>query len=408
MGVCFIGQISTIDERRILNTNAYWRSVGYSKMMISNSATRKTKTDSPRNNTGFRERFRLWDQLDQPKFGKEVIEKESLGHQRYFIYRCGKPNGRLKKCGGWGDRLNGVIKSYLIANLTGRVFKAEFLHPACNMSKYIIQNRVNWSLPIPSKFPKNRSDYNIIKHMDGHSFIKSIRTTNFTTYFNINKTFIYYLSNHADLKTLKKSKLYTNELSWMKNMTDEDAYAAIYKHLFKLSPRLQTSLQTILSEHLPSPKHKLVCVHVRMGSNPSMWDSAIRMSLDNLPTVWSFISNQSSSDYHKVFVMSDSAEVMTSAKEQPFRNRLVTIPGKIVHVDRTKGGNIEEDDLCDGFEKLVLEHHVLMNCDVLVRGHSGLSTIASFIRGSDSELYCLQRTGVISPCLRNDRSQWSQ
>ena len=84
--------------------------------------------------------------------------------------------------------------------------------------------------------------------------------------------------------------------------------------------------------------------------------------------------------------MSDSAEVIASAKQQPFQNRLITIPGEIVHVDKHHGKT--DDVMCDGFEKLVLEHHLLMNCDVLVRGHSGLSYIAAAIRLEQHLLLC--------------------
>ena len=53
----------------------------------------------------------------------------------------------------------------------------------------------------------------------------------------------------------------------MQNLTPADIYAELYKTLFKLSPRLEQHLANILDAALPTPQHKLVCIHVRMGHN---------------------------------------------------------------------------------------------------------------------------------------------
>ena len=134
-------------------------------------------------------------------------------------------------------------------------------------------------------------------------------------------------------------------------------------------------------------------------------DSEVRNKLENLPKIWEFVNKLSKSATDKVYVMSDADDVISSARNQSFSDRLVTIPGPIVHVDKKNGQKTEL--MCEGFEKLVLEHHLLMNCDVLVRGHSGLSVIASAIRGTDKDLYCLQDDGSIVLCVRNNFSTFN-
>ena len=47
---------------------------------------------------------------------------------------------------------------------------------------------------------------------------------------------------------------------------------------------------------------------------------------------------------------------------------------------------------------------VTMHCDVLVRGHSGLSVLAAAIRGTDRGLYRLEDDGTILPARRNNFS----
>ena len=67
----------------------------------------------------------------------------------------------------------------------------------------------------------------------------------------------------------------------------------------------------------------------------------------------------SKSPTDKVYVMSDADDIIASARNQTFSDRLLMVPGTIVHVDKQDGQKTER--LCEGFEKLVLEHHLLMN-----------------------------------------------
>ena len=149
--------------------------------------------------------------------------------------------------------------------------------------------------------------------------------------------------------------------------------------------------------------HEITCsstLQVRLGHEAFEKDWARRNSLSNLPKIWGFIEEQSKSDFDKVFVMSDSDTVIASAKNQSFAKRLVLVPGEIIHVDKFPGRT--DVEACTGMAKLLVEHHILMNCDVFVRGHSGLSVIASQVRGTDKGLYCLHGDGNIVPCQRNN------
>ena len=346
----------------------------------------------------FREKFLLWDLYQTPAVGHDQAEFHT-DNDNFLIYRC--DTGRMSLCGGWGDRLKGVMVTYMLANLTGRTFKAEFLNPHCDMTRYLVPNKVNWSLPIPSVFPTNDSEFRILRYVDDHAFKNNIEATNLSAIIEERYKYVYFIANLENLSGLSRSKLYAQQLAWTQGLSPADIYAAVYKRMFKLAPRLQMKLQRILFGALPTKKHRLVCIHVRMGRNPSIADDTeVRNSVGNLPNIWKFVNKRSSSEYDKVFVMSDSDEVLQSAKQQTFKDRLVTIPGDIVHVDKT--GERSQSVMCGGFEKLVMEHHMLMNCDVLIRGHSGLSVLASAIRGSDRDLYCLMDNGQIIPCSRNN------
>ena len=128
--------------------------------------------------------------------------------------------------------------------------------------------------------------------------------------------------------------------------------------------------------------------------------------MKNLPKIWSWVETQSKTDLDKVFVTSDSYKVIMSAEDQSFKHRLVTIPGTIIHSNKF-GSLMNITNVCSALDRLFLEHHMLMNCDVFVRGHSGLSVIASAVRGTDEGLYCLHTDGNIQPCHRNNFTTFS-
>merc|ERR1711963_1274561 len=85
-------------------------------------------------NLTYRQKYQLWDSYEPAKIGLETGVEEN----GYFIYRC--DGVKMNICGGWADRLKGAMFTYLLANITGRVFKAEFLVPKCDMTNYIIPN----------------------------------------------------------------------------------------------------------------------------------------------------------------------------------------------------------------------------------------------------------------------------
>ena len=332
----------------------------------------------------FRKRFLLWDLEQRYPFNDDVTNTGD----NYFMYMCSGV------CGGWGDQLKGTFFSYLIANLTGRRFKAQYLKHMCGMTNYVVPNRVNWSVSDTWKPSANESGWH-----RGGGFKSRVSTVNLTELFHMDKKYIFSLWNLDYVTGMMKSTVYKNELSWMKGLSRAEVFAAIYQHLFKLHPRLQAILDKFLYNTLPTPKHRLVCIHIRLGREANWGDWKIRNSLSNLPKIWSWVANHTMSEHDRLFLMSDSNTVISSAYNQTFADKLVTVPGPIVHINKFDRKNMTR--VCDGVEKLILEHHVVMNCDVFVRGISGLSDIAAAVRGSDTGLYCLLADGTIEACERN-------
>uniref|UniRef100_A0A0B7BA76 L-Fucosyltransferase n=1 Tax=Arion vulgaris TaxID=1028688 RepID=A0A0B7BA76_9EUPU len=354
----------------------------------------QTITDMVTTRSTFRDNFLLWNKARQ-NIAETIYPYSSDKASRYLIYRC--DSGRLSHCGGLADRLKGMIAGYIIANITDRQFKAEILNPNCYLHQYIIPNLVNWSLSTSfhQSLDKIASDTKIVNLMNNKIIYNNIGNINFTELIGSSK-YVYFRANLDYSQGFRHSHLHRDKLSWMEQVTPDQIQATIFKQLFSLSPRLQSRLQNLLAQELPTSKHKLVCAHVRMGKNPTLpTDYFTRLSSEHLPNVWKFIKHHSTSDFHKVFVMSDSAEVMNQSRLQEFGARLVLTPGVIGHVDIP--ANLNTEDMCSATEKVIFDLHLLMNCDVLMISDSGLSRLAAYVRGSDEGLYCLDKERVI-PC----------
>lgn len=383
---------SALIQVKQAQTNANFPVLRHEVPSCNESRQQKTKISE------FRENFLLWDYVNQI----HMRDKAARTGRGVVMYECNR------FCGGWADQIKGTIFSYLVANLTGRTFKARYLKPRCGILNYIVPNRVNWFMNESFEIPENEMSTH--KLLGQKRFKFNIKTSNFTEFFGLDsndyKKYHSILFNLEGVSGLKKSEVYKNELSWMKNMSLADIYGIIYKRLFKLSPRLQNHLDKVLQEALPTPKHRLICIHVRLGHEAFGTDWARRNSVKNLPKIWSWIKSEIKSDFDKVFVTSDSDKVIASAYNQSFSDRLLTFSGSIIHSNKYMYDqkHLNQTSVCSGMERLFLEHHTLMNCDVLVRGHSGLSVIASSVRATDAGLYCLHDDGDILPCYRNDFS----
>ena len=289
--------------------------------------------------------------------------------------------------------------AYIVANLTGRTFKARYLKPDCDITDYLVPNKYDWYLDKNFTFNKNEM---VDNRFFGQASLRDFMAyTNLTEKFKLEKKYHVFVGNLQYLTNLKRNKKYKDKLSWMNATTPADMYAAIYTRLFKLSTRLKSHINDVLNKALPTSKHRLLCVHVRLGRQAFSGDP-YRMTLENLHKVWSWMKKQIQTDNDRIFVTGDSHKIVESAKNQSFSDRIISIPGAIIHSNKFDRENISNKTiLCSGMERLILEYHMLMNCDVFVRGYSGLSVIASVVRGTDEGLYCLKKTGDILPCERN-------
>ena len=324
---------------------------------------------------------------------------------RFFISRCDE-----RICGGgWDTRINSALMGYLIANITHRTFKFEHLKPkTCDITKYIVPNRVNWSLPHSFHddiYKEGKKDAKIVYTVDSYDWVVNLPKKNFTDpeFVPPSKKFVYYYGSSWVEAPWKKSLYSQQQLAWMDGLGVGEVKAALYKHLFKLTPYMKDKLKSILKKNVPTDKHTLVCAHVRTGRNPTNpHDTTRRIRLETVFRVWEALEEQvRGNPLSRVFLMSDNQAVLDDARNQSFADKLFSIDGPIVHLDRP-ADNQTAADKCEGLERLLIEQHLLMACDVMMMSHSGISHSAGDIRGSDLGLYCIYDNATVTKCRRRD------
>ncbi|KAK6177715.1 hypothetical protein SNE40_015761 [Patella caerulea] len=313
---------------------------------------------------------------------KHIVETNSTN--RYLIYHC---DGR-SSCGGWTDRLKGIVTGYILSTLTNRKFGIRITDIPCNLSSIIQPNTINWDYNLALK------NSSISKHfyVGSTPFYKNIKEMDFNMEFK--KPIVFFRTNLDHVDGLKQNKLYSTQLSWMKHLSRDQVYAKIVKELFTLAPDSQKLMDTFMKTALPSEKHKLVCAHVRRGRNPTVPnDSQVRVSDEDVLRVWKFLRHYNNPDIYRIFFTSDSESDVTHARNL-FPDQMVENKGQVIHFEKASG-----QKNCEGFRKVLVDQQILMKCDVLMISFSGFSRMAAYVRAKDEDTFCLLRnhTGII-PC----------
>lgn len=324
--------------------------------------------------------------------------------ERFMIYHC------KFFCGGWADRLKGIITAYIIAMLTNRTFGIQIVDNMCNLTDHLQPNEVNWDIPQDVDLASGSKVYYKI---DSARFYERLASTNFDELFP--SRVVFFKANLDRYDKIKPNKLYQKQLEWMQPLSRAEIFARIYRKLFKFSPPVQTILNRTLKRARPTEDGRLICGHVRFASNAGNFpDTQRRHTTTHGKTLLKFLQtfDPASPRYNasrardilgtsatnasklRFFVTSDSTQFIDKA-EQLFGDRFIRTEGEVVHMDHPtqirKAG-------CDSFTKVLVDQHLLSTCDLLVVSKSSLSGQAAYLRGTDHGLYCLFMNGHLEKC----------
>ncbi|XP_067686687.1 uncharacterized protein [Haliotis asinina] len=308
------------------------------------------------------------------------MDTHRMSNTKYLIYRCAKSD----LCGGWSDRLKGILMGFYISIATRRKFGIDITSLPCNLTSFLTPNSVPWN---ETRFEVIGDDRpaGVYNEMGKVSFISKSKTLNFTAW--LKHDIAYFLANLDYVDSLKVNRVHWEEFSWMENKTRDQVFATAYKTLFSLSASLKEALSRFLSKAKPRGSSKLVCAQIRLFKNPSN-PNDIKIprgaTMQDVQKIWNFFRNFSDPSTYKIFVTSDSETVMQQARKL-FPSQIMESEGKVFHMEL----GTDRKSRCDGWKKVILDQHVLMSCDVLVLTFSGVGRVAAYVRGTPKGLYCM-------------------
>lgn len=298
------------------------------------------------------------------------------GSRKYLVYTC---SGR-SPCGGWGDRLRGIVSTYVMAVLTNRVFAINMTSP-CPLTTWLRPNLIPWTSRIK---PESQADEIFIDIHDNTRFADLLKTVDLSKFF-INDV-VRLTPNYDLFSRLKLNPLYQKQLTEMSMSVPGkpvSLFTRIFEDLFALNHNLEFQVSKFLAGLYETKRRRtLICAQIRMGRNPSIpRDTEIRTRPSELKALWNFLQEYKSDERFKIFVTTDSESVRKEAKKL-FPSQVLDTSGPITHPDYR-----HDNDSCLGMGKIILDQYLLRFCDTLVISKSLFGVIGAHFRGKSSNLY---------------------
>lgn len=306
-------------------------------------------------------------------FGLFSFYREKLNIEDNFIqYECNEND----ICGGWADRLKGIMSTFAFSLITKRKFLIK-MNKNCDLKNVLEPNEVNWNHELIS--------------LEG---VKSKKTLKYAWNYNLNKKFKSekkILSNYTNQKLLiiKSGFMFSDSLSENPNLKEtieklgysqssfKIAYLfrEWYKKLFKLNSRLQKKLDSFMKKIRPYPNSKIICAQVRIGD-----PGHIGLTDSNASTsFWYFINETflqtNLSNRFSIYITSDREYVKEEGKKFFAGQNVFYIQNSSSHVEVKS-----KDNGCKNFENVIFDFHLMQYCDIGVVSHSGFGILSMWNR----------------------------
>jgi hypothetical protein len=234
-----------------------------------------------------------------------VPNSSHCNQRRFLVYKC----DTSMLCGGWADRQQGIISTFLMALLTNRVFVIDMDKP-CKLDNILFPNIYNWSLCY--SFVKTVSQNNLI-HYNYIDNLGKIRETLKSFDFNRewSKQVVTVRVNIYAIDEVRKHKLALIRLKWLLNISNEKVIHLALHTLFKPGEKILNDASEFYDRQIKGKQ--LICSHIRMGRNPSIPSDSI-LKAPNVTMLLQFLKSFEVELTNAVYVASDSEEIKQLAK----------------------------------------------------------------------------------------------
>ncbi|XP_060069504.1 uncharacterized protein LOC132549579 [Ylistrum balloti] len=300
----------------------------------------------------------------------------------FIVYACSKDHS----CGGWSDRLSGILSVFVISLITKQQFLIHHNNP-CLLADFLAPKEYDWRYNSSNFVKTDKKNYVLLnrKSLRAKKYLSGEK--NLTKYF---KSHINLIHMNWDFTDVIRSRPHIgSEVPWITKLHFADIYKELYNYLFKPSETLSRALKSQIRY-----RPKTACAHIRIGKSPTIPNDPPRHQ-QPLEILWNFLDILDKNVYD-IFIATDDDRVVKRATNRYPKN-IVNTDGKIGHIDAIlQRKNLDQQDI---FLKMMMDFYALINCDILILTESGFGIMAAYIRNSDSGLYCW-RGSELNPCSR--------
>lgn len=263
-----------------------------------------------------------------------------------------------------------------------RTFLIKMSKP-CDLENFLQPNQVDWRPQIPAASGKGARRkltehvFSVVWNYDFISQLEKIKTSGLFSF-------------DQDLLRIKAAIMFSDAFS--RNQEFHERLRSLgydpgeffirkrffkwYKELFKLEATLQVKYEKLLAQAKPSHDTKLICTQIRIGQKTANRNADyFFMRREETKNFWHLIAseiiqkNNWAADKYRLFVTSDYEDV----KEEAVK---VFGPASVVY-NRDSSVHVELDNTCKNFDNVILDFHMLQNCDYVVASHSGFGILGA-------------------------------
>jgi hypothetical protein len=303
------------------------------------------------------------------RISRNIFSSKNESDKKYVVYEC--TNEIL--CGGWGDRLKGIMSAYALSLLTDRYLLIYHVKPCLlnhffEPSIYFINKTINYD-QASKKWYLNNEDFR--------------KSLSYLNAFNLTSKYITIRNNLEWIEPLSKNEIYKEKIKELgyteRNFKIQFLFKNWYSEIFKLNKRLNEKYLKFLKKAKPSNKTKLICAQVRIGDA----GGTQFMKRGNLQIYWNYMRNnfiKNLTDY-RIFLTTDTQDIVSEAIKEFGNEFIVTNDGPNNHLDLFSKLELNDEKL----DKTFLDFHSLQNCHMAIISESGFGKLGVFNRNYPNE-----------------------
>ena len=302
------------------------------------------------------------------------IPTTSRPSKKYLRYECDGSG-----CGGWADRLKGILSSYAFALLTDRQFSLKMTQP-CNLDQIFLPNKIDYRETAINLI--NETNHVYLHLIDQNEFREKANEINLLD-LHKDKEVIHIKTNNILINKFSENKYLKEKINQLGFKPDEFKFRLLfpkwYHDLFKWTPKLKEKYDKTIKELGDS---KLICAQIRIGGKrPHVSDDYQYNQMNVIEKFWhfmneTFINKLSSKEKYRIFISTDTEKVLEEADRVFGNDKMIKIPGLHTHLDRESnlGNN------CERVEKTFLDFDFMKHCHMAVVSASGYGMISMMNR----------------------------